>query len=53
MGDVGPVDTDDKDWDYYPLDHTYIHYSHKYSATSPTPHVLNRQHPNVSINCPS
>ena len=40
-GDVGPADTDDEDRDYYPLDHTYIRYSHEYSATSPTPHVLN------------
>ena len=41
MGDAGPADTDDEDWDYYPLEHTYIRYSHEYSATSPTPHVLN------------
>ena len=40
-GDVGLADTDDKDWDYYPLNHTCIRYSHKYSATGPTPHVLN------------
>ena len=41
MGDAGPADTDNEDWDYYPLDHTYIRYSHKYSATGPTPHMLN------------
>ena len=40
-GDAGPADTDDEDRDYYPLDHTYIRYSHEYSATGPTPHVLN------------
>ena len=41
MGDAGPADTDDEDQDYYPLNHTYIHYSYKYSATSPTLHVPN------------
>ena len=41
MGDAGPAVTDDEDRDYYPLNHAYIHYSHKYSATGPTPHVLN------------
>ena len=40
-GDAGPADTDNEDRDYYPLDHTYIRYSHEYSATGPTPHVLN------------
>ena len=40
-GDAGLADTDDEDQNYYPLDHTYICYSHEYSATSPTPHVLN------------
>ena len=40
-GNVGPADTDEEDRDYYPLDHTYIRYSHEYSATGPTPHMLN------------
>ena len=35
------MDTDNEDQDYYPLNHSYIRYSHKYSATGPTPHVLN------------